>query len=159
MVVTHDAEEAMRMADRIALLREGRLVQVGSAQELFLTPANLFVAGFFSELNVFETIAENGIAATPLGHVPADLPSGTAVSAAVRIGTIDVSEKSGDTPARLTSRRFLGDHELAEFAVPNSETPVKAKIARGVLSPKAREVFLTIRKSDVLVFESAAANV
>jgi iron(III) transport system ATP-binding protein len=108
---------------------------------------------------VFETIAENGVAATPLGHVPAAFPSGTPVSAAVRIGTIDVSENSGEIPARVTSRRFLGDHELAEFAVPNSETAVKAKIGRGVLSPTARDVFITIRKSDVLAFESAAANV
>jgi iron(III) transport system ATP-binding protein len=159
IVVTHDAEEAMRMADRIALLRDGHLVQVGSAQELFLTPSSLFVAGFFSELNVFETFAENGLASTPLGHVPAAFPSGTPVSAAVRIGTIGVSERSGDTPARVINRRFLGDDELAEFAVPNSETPVRAKIARGVLSPNARDVFITIRKSDVLAFESSAANV
>ena len=54
IVVTHDAEEAMRMGDRIALLKGGRLVQAGRAEELYLKPANLFVAGFFSELNVFE---------------------------------------------------------------------------------------------------------
>jgi iron(III) transport system ATP-binding protein len=159
MVVTHDAEEAMRMADRIALLREGRLVQVGTAQELFLTPKNLFVAGFFSELNVFGTSAENGFAATPLGAVPAAFPSGTPVTAAVRVSNIEASEKSGEIQARVTSRRFLGDHELADFAVPDSEQTVRAKIARGTLSANARDVFLTIRKSDVLVFERSAANV
>lgn len=159
IVVTHDAEEAMRMADRIALLREGRLVQVGSAQELFLKPASLFVAGFFSELNVFETVAENGSAATPLGSVPAAFPSGTPLTAAVRVSNVDASEKSGAIQARVTSRRFLGDHELAGFAIADSDDPVRAKIARGALSANAREVFLTIRKSDVLVFESATANV
>src|SRR5690606_8630909 len=54
IVVTHDAEEAMRLGDRIALLKSGRLVQIGRAQELYLNPADLFVAGFFSELNLFE---------------------------------------------------------------------------------------------------------
>ena len=55
IVVTHDAEEAMRMGDRIALLKNGRLVQVGKAEELYQRPVDLFAAGFFSELNVFET--------------------------------------------------------------------------------------------------------
>jgi iron(III) transport system ATP-binding protein len=57
------------------------------------------------------------------------------------------------------SRRFLGDMELAEFAVPNSEAHVRARIKSGALSTGAREVFLSIRKSDVMVFERSAANV
>ena len=71
IVVTHDAEEAMRMGDRIALLKDGRLQQSGRAEELYLKPADLFVAGFFSELNVFETRAEDGLADTPVGKVAA----------------------------------------------------------------------------------------
>ncbi len=58
IVVTHDAEEAMRMGDRIALLKDGRLEQSGRAEELYLQPADLFVAGFFSELNVFAARVE-----------------------------------------------------------------------------------------------------
>jgi len=47
IVVTHDAEEAMRMADRIALLQDGRLVQIGTPEELYRKPKTLFAAGFF----------------------------------------------------------------------------------------------------------------
>ena len=61
IVVTHDAEEAMRLGDRIALLKSGRLVQAGRAEELYLKPADLFVAGFFSELNVFESRVRGGV--------------------------------------------------------------------------------------------------
>src|SRR5690349_474202 len=67
IVVTHDAEEAMRMGDRIALLKDGRLVQVGTAEELYNSPASLFAAGFFSEVNIFEARALNGAVDTPLG--------------------------------------------------------------------------------------------
>ena len=69
IVVTHDAEEAMRMGDRIALLKDGRLVQSGRAEELYLRPIDLFVAGFFSELNVFEARVQGGMAETPVGNV------------------------------------------------------------------------------------------
>jgi iron(III) transport system ATP-binding protein len=159
IIVTHDAEEAMRMADRIALLKEGRLVQAGTARELFQKPANLFVAGFFSELNVFDSIAKNGMAQTPFGDVAANFQNGAEVTAAIRIGSVEASEKAGDVPARIVTRRFLGDMELVEFAVPNSEAHVRARVKSGVLTSSAREVFLNIRKSDVMVFERSAANV
>ena len=74
IVVTHDAEEAMRLGDRIALLKSGRLVQAGRAEELYLRPADLFVAGFFSELNVFEARVRDGMADTPVGKVDATWP-------------------------------------------------------------------------------------
>ena len=61
IVVTHDAEEAMRMGDRIALLKDGKLVQAGRAEDLYLRPVNLFVAGFFSELNVFSAKVADGV--------------------------------------------------------------------------------------------------
>src|SRR5690606_37843794 len=69
IVVTHDAEEAMRMADRIALLRDGCLVQVGRSDELYRTPTDLFAAGFFSEINEFEGVVRGGAVQTPVGSV------------------------------------------------------------------------------------------
>ena len=51
MIVTHDAEEAMFLADRIALMRGGRVVQLGRPEELYLAPADPFVATFLGEVN------------------------------------------------------------------------------------------------------------
>ena len=48
MIVTHDPEEAMRLGDRIAVMRAGRIVQAGKAEELYRHPADLFVARLFS---------------------------------------------------------------------------------------------------------------
>ncbi|QDY99220.1 ABC transporter ATP-binding protein [Nitratireductor mangrovi] len=159
IVVTHDAEEAMRMGDRIALLKDGRLVQVGPAETLFQNPADLFVAGFFSELNLFDATARDGWVETPLGKFPAPSFAGIApVTVAIRLEGIEAQEKNGETEARVISRRFLGEAEALELAVPGADEPVRARIRRGVLPPGLRDIWLTVRKSDVLVFERQAEN-
>ncbi|WP_274629262.1 ABC transporter ATP-binding protein [Arvimicrobium flavum] len=159
IVVTHDAEEAMRMGDRIALLKDGRLVQAGRAEELYLRPASLFAAGFFSELNVFQGRAKGGAVELPVGRVAASAhQDGTELSVAVRTSGFDVSEEKGETEARIVSRRYLGVVELLELAVSGSETPIRARVRCGALSPQARDIWLTLRASDVLVFETGGEN-
>ncbi|MFX1530807.1 MAG: ABC transporter ATP-binding protein [Promethearchaeota archaeon] len=54
--VTNDEQEAMMVADRIAIINEGRLIQIGTPQEIYYHPNNLFVANFMSEINYFEGI-------------------------------------------------------------------------------------------------------
>ena len=155
VVVTHDAEEAMRMGDRIALLNHGRLIQLGTAQDLYNRPANLFAAGFFSEINVFEGRVAGHHVDTPLGRFHAGaLGEGTPATVALRLSAFDLSESHGETPARVLSRRFLGVVELLELAVPGAERPVRVRVRCGALSGSAREIWLTVRKSDVLVFET-----
>jgi iron(III) transport system ATP-binding protein len=159
IVVTHDAEEAMRMGDRIALLKDGRVVQAGRAEELYLKPRNLFAAGFFSEINVMHGRARDGRAATPLGTVEAvGHPDGAHLSIAIRTSGFDVSEMAGETEARIVSRRYLGVVELLELAVAGVDKPMRARVRCGALSPQARDIWLTLRSSDVLVFESGAEN-
>lgn len=147
------------MGDRIALLRDGRLQQAGRAEELYLNPADLFVAGFFSELNVFETRASGGLADTPVGKVDAaGFADGTPLHVAIRTSGFDVSEAAGEAEARILSRRYLGVVELLELAVSGAETPVRARVRCGALSSSARDIWLSLRKSDVLVFERAGKN-
>ncbi len=159
IVVTHDAEEAMRMGDHIALLRNGRLVQVGSAEELYQHPVDLFAAGFFSELNTFDTKVKDGMADTPVGKVEAaGLGEGAKATVAIRMAGFDVSENGGGIPARVISRRYLGVVELLDLAVQGSEVPVRARVRCGALSAAARDIWLSLRKSDVLVFETRPEN-
>jgi putrescine transport system ATP-binding protein len=54
VMVTHDQEEAMTMASRIAVMSEGRLLQVGAPSEIYETPANRFVADFIGNVNLME---------------------------------------------------------------------------------------------------------
>jgi putrescine transport system ATP-binding protein len=92
LMVTHDQEEAMSMATRIAVMRDGRIEQMGAPEAVYERPANRFVAGFLGAINLFEgTVvgAENGLlwVATEAGalavkHDPLTL--GRAVAVAVR---------------------------------------------------------------------------
>lgn len=154
IVVTHDAEEAMRMADKIALIQEGRLVQVGTGHEIYTKPCSLFAAGFFSQLDIFKTIAKNGACETPIGKFPANFADGCQVSVAIRLGDIEIDDKSGEIPARIVSRRFLGDSELIQIALPGYETPVSARVRSGSVHDKSRDVRVFVEKKRALVFES-----
>jgi spermidine/putrescine transport system ATP-binding protein len=57
--VTHDQEEALSMSDRIAVMRDGRILQEGTPTELYDEPSDRFVAGFIGESNLFEGVVEN----------------------------------------------------------------------------------------------------
>ena len=78
LIVTHDAEEAMFMADRIALMRHGQVEQLGTPEELYLRPKNPFVARFLGEVNEVPAMVLGGVARSALGDLPAALPDGPA---------------------------------------------------------------------------------
>lgn len=157
IVVTHDAEEAMRLGDRIALLRDGRLVQTGSAEDLYHRPADLFAAGFFSEINVFMSQVENGLAMTPLGPVKSEgITDGAPVSVAVRHSGVGIVAQDQGSPARIVARRFLGMEEHVTLAVPDGGGRVEARVRVGEVPPGARVVGLVVNEKDILVFETSA---
>ncbi len=163
IVVTHDAEEAMRMGDRIALLDKGEIIQAGTAQEIYHGPRNLFVAGFFAELNVFSTVCRNGMAETPLGAVTcANRGEGAAVTVAVRTVGLDVAAGGaavpGAIPGRIVSRRFLGSTETLVLAVPGTDDPVRARIRADELPPNIRDVTIIVRPADIMLFETGTEN-
>src|SRR3546814_20071338 len=84
-MVTHDPEEAMFMADRIALMRAGRIVQLGTPANLYYQPTDAFVASFFGEINQLDGVVEAGEVATPIGAVAAPgFPGGGAVQVLIR---------------------------------------------------------------------------
>jgi iron(III) transport system ATP-binding protein len=83
LMVTHDPEEAMRVGDRIAVMQEGRLIQIGSAEDLYDRPVSPFVARFFGETNAFAGRAAAGGVPTPWGMVA--LPPGIAPDAPVEV--------------------------------------------------------------------------
>lgn len=60
--VTHDQTEALTMSDRIAVFDRGRCIQVGSPEEIYSHPRNVFVAGFVGETNLFKVHCRDGIA-------------------------------------------------------------------------------------------------
>jgi spermidine/putrescine transport system ATP-binding protein/putrescine transport system ATP-binding protein len=88
VVVTHDQEEAMSMADRIAVMRLGRLEQLDGPVDLYERPRSLFVARFIGSNDLFEGIArEGGVDVPGVGRLPAGdvpVPPGTAAWLGIR---------------------------------------------------------------------------
>src|SRR3954447_11355410 len=88
LVVTHDQDEALGMASRIAVMNRGRLVQIGAPAEIYERPNSRFVAGFVGKVNLFEgeVIAVPGrlCLAVPELPKPIPLPAGSAVRPGLR---------------------------------------------------------------------------
>ena len=73
LVVTHDQEEALVMADRIAVMRQGRVAQVGTPQQLYENPSSRFVAGFIGEMNFLQgEAADKAVSVDGIGVLKAD---------------------------------------------------------------------------------------
>ena len=68
LLVTHDPDEAMRMSDRIALMREGRIVQIGAPYHIYNHPVDRRAAEFFSDLNVIHGVVNSQQTDTPFGR-------------------------------------------------------------------------------------------
>jgi len=77
--VTHDQEEALEVADRVVLMNEGRVEQVGTPEEVYHHPANAFVYNFLGNVNLFHSRVEEG--KVYLGEMPIDLPAESAPNA------------------------------------------------------------------------------
>lgn len=71
LIVTHDAEEAMAMADELILMDEGRILQTGAPEDCYLRPVSLAAARLLGEAEVLPARVSNGVAETAFGDVPA----------------------------------------------------------------------------------------
>ena len=130
VIVTHDPEEAMRIADRIALMRAGRLVQAGAPEELYRAPADLFAARFFCELNeVARRRARAGASTTPVGRFAAPgLPDGAAAIVCIRPQGVQPDARRLRHPGRvLAARRFLGEVDCSRSRSRASTAPAGAR--------------------------------
>ena len=158
VLVTHDPEEAMRLADRIVLLRSGRVVQAGLAEELYRRPASLFVARFFSEFDEVEAIVRNGTAECALGTFPADgLADGAKVTICIRPNAIRFAKPGTGIEARIQSRRFLGDTDLIHVGVAGLAHALHARVPAEIVAGEGETVGLEFSRDEIMIFADAGA--
>jgi iron(III) transport system ATP-binding protein len=153
LIVTHAPAEAIRLGDRIAVMRAGRLVQAGKAQELYRNPADLFVARLFSEINEVPLVVLGGALRTPIGTfaVPG-LGDGDAAVLCIRRRAIRVGPPGHGLPGRVVHVKFLGDQAVLEIATEGFERPLITLVREGEEPPRGAEVGVAVDPESVLVF-------
>jgi iron(III) transport system ATP-binding protein len=111
LLVTHDQEEALSMTDRVAVMREGRIVQVGAPEEVYGRPASRWAAQFVGEVNVLAGVARDGGVETELGRFDLRVPASGTVHVAVRPEQLELSARH-DGNAEVVAREFRGHDVL-----------------------------------------------
>jgi iron(III) transport system ATP-binding protein len=113
--VTHDAEEALLVADRLVILKAGKVLQDATPREAYDQPASLGAAAALGMINTFMGRVERGAVSTPFGPVSArGLAEGAAAQAAVRAESVQLTL---GTQARVRSVRPHGAHDLVTIEV------------------------------------------
>ncbi|MEC7137617.1 MAG: ABC transporter ATP-binding protein [Pseudomonadota bacterium] len=139
LMVTHDPAEAMAMADRIAVLVDGEVVQFGTPEELWQRPNHPFVAATIADLQPLKGRIEGTQCVTAFGALPlrllaltADLAEGTSVPIGVRPSSLTVSLEG---PCVVNDIRFLGDRYTLLISADNQSlevaTALKPKVTVG----------------------------
>ena len=140
--VTHDQEEALAVSDRIAVLRAGRIEQIGPPEAIYRTPQTAFVAEFMGSTNMLTGVLARragpggvvSVGGTEI-HV-ATIPgeSGARVALSLRPETLRLADDQPSLPARLVMREFLGPITILHATLPDG-TPIRAALLAGQAPP------------------------
>jgi putrescine transport system ATP-binding protein len=172
VLVTHDQEEAMTMADRIAVMSQGRFLQVGQPHEIYETPGCRFVADFIGNVNLFDGVlevdeADHCIVKTPQGRLYVGHgitgTAGMAVSIALRPEKIQLRRNLPDQSdyncmrGRVTDSGYFGSFSLYRVALDDGAA-LKVQITHserhGELFQRGEEIFATCAPDAMVVLQS-----
>ena len=169
LLVTHEPDEAMRMADEIALMRDGKIVQQGAPYNVYTRPIDRAAVSFFSDANVLRAKVEGALAQTAFGRFLAPgFPDGTEVDIVFRPQHVRIDfDRAGKgplptaadgTPARAVVQRarFMGNESLVEFCMDHDGTVIKATVPNVFMPAAGTVMWLTIRRDKCFVFEVEA---
>ncbi len=165
LLVTHEPDEAMRMADRIALMRDGRIVQVGAPYHIYNHPADRKAAAFFSDLNVIHSVVRSRQADTPFGlFLTPGLADGADVEIIIRPQHLKIDlDRGGPTPrdsaengvpahGHVERARFMGSESLIETRMDHDGSVLRATVPGAFLPERGQGLWLSLRRDRCFVF-------
>lgn len=152
VIVTHEAEEAMLLGDRIAIMRGGELIQSGTTHEIFNCPSDLFVAEMMGEINILPCKVAGGVARGPLGAYPTPREIEGDALMCFRPRVLRFSHDATAIPAQVRSRRSLGDEIVVELGVEGAETPVLARTCAPVDAEPGSWIGIRVPSEKVHIF-------
>lgn len=158
LYVTHDQSEALALGDRIAVMDEGRIAQIGSPDFIFSTPASPMIAEFLGKVNwISGTVVSPGLVQTPIGRLNVETKSFTGeVKIGVRPSSIQLlaSDASGGNQfdGEIAEETFLG--EQTQLQIRASEgTVLEVKVPKRTLHTSAGgRVRFHMDSSEILIY-------
>lgn len=166
LLVTHEPDEAMRMADQIALMRNGEIVQTGAPYNIYNSPIDCPAAGFFSDINVIQGRVDGALTLTPFGDfLTPGIEDGREVEIVIRPQHLKIDfdrggrgpnpTKEEGVPARgvVERARFMGHQSLVEFKMDFDNVSMKVTVPGVFLPEKGRIMWLSVRRDRCFVFK------
>ena len=157
IMVTHDPEEAMAMADRIVLMRDGRIVQIGSPKDIYHRPKTTFAAKFFGDINQINGKIEKGQVKTDFGYISdLNISNGSEVEVFIRPDAINIVEtKDPHFSLYVYSLRDTGSTSVVKLSAGDWKNPHSHLLAhyRGSKElQKGALVKVQIKKEKIFIF-------
>jgi iron(III) transport system ATP-binding protein len=160
VLVTHDQQEALSMADLVAVLRDGRVVQADPPAALYAEPADVGVATFVGEAVVLDVVVARGMAASPLGALAvrggAAVPDGPG-TAVLRPEQVVLTGPGVGVPAHVLDIAFYGHDASVRLAVDGVVSPVLAR-TQGPLPVRAGDTVGLLVTGAAAFFPAACEN-
>ncbi|MEM7505452.1 MAG: ABC transporter ATP-binding protein [Pseudomonadota bacterium] len=170
LMVTHEPLEAMRMADRIALMRSGRIVQTGAPYHLYNNPVDLKAAAFFSDINVVHGSVIDYQTDTPFGLFLAPrMVDGADVEIIIRPQHLKIEQDKGQMPdptaadgapakGHVVRARFIGHESLIECRMEHDGSLIRATVPHAWLPEEGTPMWLSLRRDRCFVFPCATQS-
>jgi iron(III) transport system ATP-binding protein len=149
--VTHDQEEALAVADRVAVMLDGRVLQEGAPSEVYSRPASREVAEFIGDANFLPGEVDDGAVSCELGSFTVPGARRGRVEVMVRPEDLALVD-GGGLPARTLRREFYGHDQMLTVALPSGRA-VRVRLGPGEVAPG--DPLGVAVKGDVLVFPAA----
>ncbi|MER5887394.1 ABC transporter ATP-binding protein [Streptomyces sp. NPDC001941] len=154
LAVTHDQGEAFALADRVVVMRDGRIAQTGTPSEVWQRPADAFVARFLGFDNVVDAQVTGQAADTPWGKVP--VPAGSPQGGRpllVRPGGVRLAAPGEGLACVVDARAFRGDRVAVRLRPVDGAPPIEALCPLDAAPAEGAAVDAVFTEADVVVLE------
>ena len=169
LYVTHDQSEALEMGDRICVMNQGKILQIGTPEEIYQKPANRFVAEFVGKMNFLKgRVVRGGVVESAVGTIhcpfPPNVGAGQEVTLAIRPEHLELRKEGQESGAeansvqgKLTAYSYQGDAAFWEIRV--GEVNLLAKVSAAVRGRIGDKVKMSLPADRLQVFSDSPEQI